>query len=203
MCELKFHASQRNVQGRCGHTLTGVWVEIVATPLFLQIIIVVTPSRVCELKFKYRIYAAKSCSHTLTGVWVEMRDIWKSYTIRQESHPHGCVSWNSFDHIKVLHDHRHTLTGVWVEISHHANAYNTLCHTLTGVWVEISSSKKKKKTEKSHSHGCVSWNISCKEIAHGYDMSHPHGCVSWNTLLWYSTIRHHCHTLTGVWVEIP
>ena len=53
------------------HTLTGVWVEICATCSWVKSASV-TPSRVCELKYR--------AAETVTKGWL--------------SHPHGCVSWN-------------------------------------------------------------------------------------------------------------
>ena len=99
---------------------------------------IVTPSRVCELKFwpsrKNKIFAL---CHTLTGVWVEICrhflivDIGISHTLTgvwveidclyfvlkgNVSHPHGCVSWNDGSLLYSVTHCRHTLTGVWVEI---------------------------------------------------------------------------------------
>ena len=120
------------------HTLTGVWVEMlkkhtIYPVIFMShphgcvswnrtfnstlIIIQVTPSRVCELKYSgdEKVGANKVC-HTLTGVWVE---IWRRLpTLRR---------WYS-----------HTLTGVWVEIPVGYDIERLKKgHTLTGVWVEI------------------------------------------------------------------
>ena len=120
------------------HTLTGVWVEIrpscwvcfwiaashphgcvswnalclfvvytyVVTPsrvCELKYVIkvcyihcVVTPSRVCELKWKFCIWAMYWSCHTLTGVWVEIFVVSDSWQWNISSHPHGCVSWNPY-----------------------------------------------------------------------------------------------------------
>ena len=58
------------------HTLTGVWVEIFFrwTNIFCRL---VTPSRVCELKWQYLSKYIHIC----------------------KSHPHGCVSWNHGIHL--------------------------------------------------------------------------------------------------------
>ena len=56
--------------------------------------LLVTPSRVCELKFiLHTSQLFSSLSHTLTGVWVEIH-LSCRHIIRNGSHPHGCVSWN-------------------------------------------------------------------------------------------------------------
>ena len=196
----------------------GIWVSITS-------VFTVTPSRVCELKLiKY------------------LRNYLSSL-----SHPHGCVSWNlkvssgSFKGMrhtltgvwveifcacsKSLWTYSHTLTGVWVEIAPFTvNVAFFISHTLTGVWVEISWSVCGFFRNKSHPHGCVSWNTPTNivkpnvyshtltgvwvEIPRGESResalysSHPHGCVSWNykpmTIAGCLT----SHTLTGVWVEI-
>ena len=81
------------------HTLTGVWVEIFSCCRQATINLV-TPSRVCELKWKLRVQCwGEGESHTLTGVWVEI--------------------FNT--HSQPLYMFSHTLTGVWVEISSEQN----------------------------------------------------------------------------------
>ena len=119
-----------------GHTLTGVWVEIIQSMLD----------------------GMKSSCHTLTGVWVEISTTSLAFCTFM-SHPHGCVSWNinrkksslcysvtpsrvcelKFPcHFIILLVIRHTLTGVWVEIIADWRIPRIVfCHTLTGVWVEI------------------------------------------------------------------
>ena len=122
------------------HTLTGVWVEI-PNPDGTDVFRLVTPSRVCELKFSWWVIFLQGVRHTLTGVWVEM-DIIQLRISVGKSHPHGCVSWN---YIRL-----------W--------AY---CQMVL-----------------SHPHGCVSWNLRSPPLWWYSLTSHPHGCVSWN-LLWY------------------
>ena len=142
----------------------------------------VTPSRVCELK--------SAALHTVLYRW--------------RSHPHGCVSWNLSQLFRWKRRDRHTLTGVWVEI-----------------WVWPPQGR----AAGSHPHGCVSWNLE-DYLVENFNrvtpsrvcelkwlnisehslvlMSHPHGCVSWNADNSRRKITiAGCHTLTGVWVEIP
>ena len=118
------------------HTLTGVWVEI-PNPDGTDVFRLVTPSRVCELKWISYNYVSALGSHTLTGVWVEIFTVYY-ITVSYESHPHGCVSWNYILPRKRLLPSRHTLTGVWVEMPPKTawDVWQTR-HTLTGVWVEI------------------------------------------------------------------
>ena len=82
-----------NTQIDSGHTLTGVWVEMLPYVLHTNQLIV-TPSRVCELKSGALVVDVIIYGHTLTGVWVEIE---KRGYLREklESHPHGCVSWNN------------------------------------------------------------------------------------------------------------
>ncbi len=75
----------------------------------------VTPSRVCELKYFHFFIGFSIIRHTLTGVWVEISAFcgfcrlffvtpsrvcelkwrWAAGTGGvHRSHPHGCVSWN-------------------------------------------------------------------------------------------------------------
>ena len=54
----------------------------------------VTPSRVCELKWKHFQDKDSRPGHTLTGVWVEIGRAGYGW-IAEGSHPHGCVSWNN------------------------------------------------------------------------------------------------------------
>ena len=162
----------------------------------------VTPSRVCELKFKLNKHDFVLWCHTLTGVWVE---IYQSVpgSCGLLSHPHGCVSWNWGADFALSSAPGHTLTGVWVEITHSRMYCHIFGHTLTGVWVEISEKDYRQICcWESHPHGCVSWNAISVNIIIRIFSSHPHGCVSWN-LLALNILYDQCgHTLTGVWVEI-
>ena len=164
--------------------------------------VIVTPSRVCELKFILLIILSIFSCHTLTGVWVE---IWGGEKIgwkRRKSHPHGCVSWNLTESVLLQRSWSHTLTGVWVEM---------IFRLTTAI------------TSRSHPHGCVSWNyirrhnirrnfvtpsrvceLKCFSL-YGYPINR---CVTpsrvcelkWSANL--PTTFVFCHTLTGVWVEI-
>ena len=96
----------------------------------------------------------------------------------------------------------HTLTGVWVEINA-ADFSNEmkLSHTLTGVWVEIESAfTGVTKTVVTPSRVC---ELKLKtQIETTAEKSHPHGCVSWNGYGGSQAEMARRHTLTGVWVEI-
>ena len=77
-----------------GHTLTGVWVEMTLSERFGKLGLV-TPSRVCELKFSHYI------NYTIMGVTPSrVCELKFLSTIRAFgialSHPHGCVSWNCY-----------------------------------------------------------------------------------------------------------
>ena len=122
--------------------------------------IIVTPSRVCELKLGYELSTYDTVSHTLTGVWVETANIklltvslchtltgvwveteakwlWKK---KKRSHPHGCVSWN-FSKIspetKSMMSHPHGCVS-WNPVVLNVSAFD-VSHTLTGVWVETQN----------------------------------------------------------------
>ena len=163
----------------------------------------VTPSRVCELKWLLCRYWRFVPRHTLTGVWVEMNQqcyIKKLFL----SHPHGCVSWNDISAV-VIYLHIGVTPSRVCELKS-TNIANRSCAIM------------------SHPHGCVSWNNVISTFWNDLVLSHPHGCVSWNShqlwylLFWYRSHPHGCvswnkqrvkhiinlicHTLTGVWVEI-
>ena len=92
VCELKFNFRFERTILWYSHTLTGVWVEISTVCISINVlsshphgcvswnsekywhscILLVTPSRVCELKLK----------------------CFFKYSVPLRSHPHGCVSWN-------------------------------------------------------------------------------------------------------------
>ena len=143
---------------------------------------VVTPSRVCELKFQKRIivrYAVES--HTLTGVWVEM--------------PYPSTSLYGY--------FCHTLTGVWVEMGKFI--YFEMCftgHTLTGVWVEIFLLLEYSQRVFVTPSRVCELKFACFKYSIWPMWSHPHGCVSWNPLVIMHDIAKFGHTLTGVWVEM-
>ena len=121
-----------------GHTLTGVWVEIELTTDDSKAIIV-TPSRVCELK-------SVTLSPAITP---------------SKSHPHGCVSWNWIKQILLETTRSHTLTGVWVEML--LSCPNGVGYFVTPSRVcelKLSSCKNDTSHSPSHPHGCVSWNTS-------------------------------------------
>ena len=119
------------------HTLTGVWVEIRILKRYIHLVmshphgcvswnaktfiirqrIIVTPSRVCELKYQPH-YSA---------------------SLYRWSHPHGCVSWNVWEAIQNTSS---VVTPSRVcELKFSASespSTNYTGHTLTGVWVEIA-----------------------------------------------------------------
>ena len=119
------------------HTLTGVWVEICAW-WWIALLLWVTPSRVCELKFIMPLHTPSETRHTLTGVWVEMLLKCLIGTVCG-SHPHGCVSWNFRPFLflwkcEVTPSRVCELKCIW-----------PCAHT----W-----------DTQSHPHGCVSWNAA-------------------------------------------
>ena len=141
------------------HTLTGVWVEIYFWPhkisysvgshphgcvswnikyIVLHIIMIVTPSRVCELKCKKYPIWTDVCSHTLTGVWVEIQ-------FRQLKQQPNWVTPSRVCELKYPY--------FFIIL------ISTTGHTLTGVWVEILFALTHRICHKSHPHGCVSWNL--------------------------------------------
>ena len=160
-------------------------------------IIIVTPSRVCELKLKQGLKKQGLEGHTLTGVWVEM--LWGVLSLVPIlSHPHGCVSWNdhgtAVDHFngvtpsrvcelkcKDIHNttkfHRHTLTGVWVEMKNSRRLLICCSHTLTGVWVEINEGALFLTKFPCHTLTGVWVEISFTDIINPLPTSHPHGYV--------------------------
>ena len=178
VCELKSQYLEP-ISSNVGHTLTGVWVEILkvlfSSPSFLS-----HPHGCVSWNFIFAASSPERMSHTLTGVWVEM----KSRLVSSSISP--C----------------HTLTGVWVEILSIAATTSSTGHTLTGVWVEIMAAAavsvgaevtpSRVCELKFHSlrhitrFRCVTPSRVC-ELKLGYElstydtvMSHPHGCVSWN-----------------------
>ena len=173
------NADSRNYQK--SHTLTGVWVEILVCCYIRKkrrrshphgcvswntIMItkelgnIVTPSRVCELKWHVSgVHTACKARHTLTGVWVE---ICRPCAIQEQgdmSHPHGCVSWNLAlpkVHLLIIVTPSRVCELKWPLAR--AILFDSL----------------------SHPHGCVSWNFLTVPEIFIYIRSHPHGCVSWN-----------------------
>ena len=165
-------------------------------------IIIVTPSRVCELKLKQGLKKQGLEGHTLTGVWVEM--LWGVLSLVPIlSHPHGCVSWN--DHGTAV-DHFNGVTPSRVCELKCKDIHNTTKfhrHTLTGVWVEIAGfGEHSYLTSASHPHGCVSWNLLQISWRSWAVVTPSRVCE-----LKYAIACGVCgylagHTLTGVWVEI-
>ena len=118
-----------------------------------------------------------------------------------ESHPHGCVNWNTYIIYNLL---------LWLvassrvrELKQNIKQYLevTMSRILTGAWIETPVS-------------CTDSYISSSRILTGawietikililfaYYVSHPHGCVNWNK----KTIRKipfiSCRILTGAWIE--
>ena len=122
-------------------------------------ILAVTPSRVCELKWQCRKKYIQICTVTPSRVCELKSGYRQQVSSPYASHPHGCVSWNDVLQLLISYKISHTLTGVWVEI-----------YIFIFYWIFLPS--------------------------------HPHGCVSWNAFLQTHTALPPCHTLTGVWVEI-
>ena len=140
-----------------------------------------------------------------------------------QSHPHGCVSWNRT--IKGGEEDN------WESHPHGCVSWNRSCR----VWLESRRVTPSRVCELkfqrfnihlfklvSHPHGCVSWNNNYLRFVKPTG-SHPHGCVSWNGLSRHLHASHEVtpsrvcelkwqrherlsyvpgHTLTGVWVEI-
>ena len=145
-------------QNRYRHTLTGVWVEIVLISWYLACLeshphgcvswnvydmtfeddLEVTPSRVCELKYR--------------ALDIAMEDA--------ESHPHGCVSWNYKDGVHFIwcESHPHGCVS-WnakkIESSNKSKVTPSRVCELKSV-----NHRLLKNMKKSHPHGCVSWNYN-------------------------------------------
>ena len=156
MCELKCIYNFLNVKKIC-HTLTGVWVEIISTNISCSIT-TVTPSRVCELKYKLdTVCYGGDKSHPHGCVSWNMRDEVNNDGW-YESHPHGCVSWNricwwrkyrsgvtpsrvcelklySLITMMILSVTPSRVCELKCRVFRHYRGYGG--HTLTGVWVEI------------------------------------------------------------------
>ena len=151
---------------------------------------IVTPSRVCELKSELCIcqlrYGAAShphgcvswngfeaefffsCfGHTLTGVWVEITRKHDAYLHFLQSHPHGCVSWNDKVNAVCIQWNGHTLTGVWVEISCSQGCFFGNNVTPSRV-CELKSLRRSSVPLVClvNPHGCVSWNLSIARFFH-------------------------------------
>ena len=161
----------------------------------------VTPSRVCELKYKCKwpvTFSRQSHPHGCVSWNIRQRDSDEIFW----SHPHGCVSWNIKNpgyidiqpvtpsrvcelklplcRFQILKVERHTLTGVWVEIFFAFFIIRfLLSHTLTGVWVEILQNRP---NVWFCSHTLTGVWVEISKIGYKmiFDRSHPHGCVSWN-----------------------
>ena len=119
----------------------------------------VTPSRVCELK----------CQH----FWTK--------SLKLESHPHGCVSWN-FKQQKEEKDWKVTLSRV-CELKYFLQGNRT--------WVRYVTPSR-----------VCELKYVVMIFDHKAPLSHPHGCVSWNSVVHPDDYLFRGHTLTGVWVEI-
>ena len=113
-------------------------------------------------------------------MWVEILRQ-ELYNMNNPSHPHGCVSWNLLCGVIVIYRTGHTLTGVWVEMPRYGCCME---------WSIVTPSR------------VCELKCSCKCGNCARDKSHPHGCVSWNILLFFLLRLLLSHTLTGVWVEI-
>ena len=185
------------------HTLTGVWVEMASIEQIQQDLLV-TPSRVCELKCRVALFALWWALVTPSRV-CELKFAPKGKGEKTtKSHPHGCVSWNYKLPRKSL---RPLVTPSRVcELKLYSYSLFLMVFT-------------------SHPHGCVSWNSLNDYYIQNLLLSHPHGCVSWNSLelnqfcISSRSHPHGCvswnysahnerndltsHTLTGVWVEMP
>ena len=271
---------------RQSHTLTGVWVEISAAAMSCRSRrshphgcvswnvdtmeeikpLLVTPSRVCELKSTLQSIFISAIGHTLTGVWVEMlRSIWSRKSLchtltgvwveiynfyrlaaYSKSHPHGCVSWNStfcIEDSAFIRSHPHGCVS-WnpqqATLSLPSSVTpSRVCELKSATGCEFYQAgvtpsrvcelkfdeygKELVTAVMSHPHGCVSWNyrwfwwaanllchtltgvwveICSPDLTYWHIWSHPHGCVSWNLLCPQRIHDRWSHTLTGVWVEI-
>ena len=183
------------------HTLTGVWVEITSwfpryiektshphgcvswnLPIFYNLFNqLVTPSRVCELKWPCRQWHGSLQRHTLTGVWVEISNFGGFW----------------------MEDLGHTLTGVWVEIPKKLinKLYNKWSHPHGCVSWNLISYGIYKFFSGSHPHGCVSWNSPIRKRERLKKVTPSRVCE----LKYYPDADGNInvsHTLTGVWVEI-
>ena len=122
----------------CRHTLTGVWVEICRQLPYTRTFHlshphgcvswncnvrlfntfgVVTPSRVCELKYPRRKLLPQLSGHTLTGVWVEIHYHNEPQKFGDQVTPSRVCELKYFVwQGKIYSLTGHTLTGVWVEM---------------------------------------------------------------------------------------
>ena len=136
VCELKYLITSINWETRVGHTLTGVWVEMVCFPIgIFQSLshphgcVSWNLSPVTSVKFRM-----KSHPHGCVS--------WNALIIHltngRRSHPHGCVSWNQITLTRCLCQKRVTPSRVCeLKYKNWGYAHNLFCHTLTGVWVEM------------------------------------------------------------------
>ena len=121
-----------------------------------------------------------------------------------ESHPHGCVSWNHSGCGHSVYDESHPHGCVSWNGKTCALSCRFWCHTLTGVWVEIKGDYNMPYiNQKSHPHGCVSWN-SQRGLADFGDgnVTPSRVCELKSEQIKDILSDPISHTLTGVWVEI-
>ena len=140
----------------------------------------VTPSRVCELKWLLCRYWRFVPRHTLTGVWVEMNQqcyIKKLFL----SHPHGCVSWN---------------ISIKPSIANNIKSHPHGCVSWNLIYCWIIQ-----QFPMSHPHGCVSWNHHVFINNKRFFVTPSRVCELKYVLEVWNNVEI-CHTLTGVWVEI-
>ena len=168
-----------NIPIATSHTLTGVWVEI-PPPHLLPCWKIVTPSRVCELKF----FMQGFNSH------------------ENRSHPHGCVSWNPLPRLSCRTVHSHTLTGVWVEIYVCNKRGKNSTVTPSRVCELKSSSVVSFVISKNVTPSRVC-ELKCRRMLHPLqNFVTPSRVCELKSAAWRLSDRQNCHTLTGVWVEI-
>ena len=181
MCELKSGCPLVVFVWWFGHTLTGVWVEILVSVLSMMMELS-HPHGCVSWNLPRWFYCWSVCwCHTLTGVWVEICQLWYCCWQSKVTPSRVCeLKWLVYK-FKI----------------------SCSCHTLTGVWVEICGVGFSSNAILSHPHGCVSWNVVLLHTIYQYNLSHPHGCVSWNYYILILLNSILSHTLTGVWVEIP
>ncbi len=182
----------------------------------------VTPSRVCELKSVICRCEYRGNGHTLTGVWVEILFLPKRL-IAVLSHPHGCVSWNQVSTALFIGRIGHTLTGVWVEILRRfifrflrrvtpsrvcelkyqfGDSFRKRTVTPSRVCeLKCRKSGQRQRTNGSHPHGCVSWNIREENYCRNFPVT-PSRVCELKCLSISLIFSFYSHTLTGVWVEI-
>ena len=162
------------------HTLTGVWVEMVIMPLLAvrssshphgcvswnepamlhKEAILVTPSRVCELKYQYQTKHRQQYQVTPSRVCeLKFNLLLNNSAVSNVTPSRVC------------------------ELKFNSN-YSRLCgNAVTPSRVcELKwyAGMAGSPREWSHPHGCVSWNIAWIITVSPAIASHPHGCVSWN-----------------------